>query len=100
MNDRIKNNELFDYYGVLLTEEEQEIYMDYNFNDLSLSEIAEQRQISRNAVHKRMKRMEQKLNWYEQKLKYKAKMEKIKVLVEQTNDQTVIQAFETIITSD
>ena len=32
---------LYDYYGVLLTEKQQNYFKDYYFNNLSLSEISE-----------------------------------------------------------
>ena len=38
---------LYDFYGELLTEHQKLIYEDFVLNDLSLSEIAEDREISR-----------------------------------------------------
>ena len=46
---------LFDYYGELLTEKQQTYFKDYYFNNLTLAEIAENENISRNAVHKQIK---------------------------------------------
>ena len=43
--------------------------MDYYFNNLSLGEIADNLEISRNAVHKQIKSAEAKLKEYEEKLK-------------------------------
>ena len=42
---------LFDFYGELLTEHQRSIYEDAVYNDLSLSEIAQERGISRQGVH-------------------------------------------------
>ena len=41
---------LYDFYGELLTEHQKLIYEDFVLNDLSLSEIAEDREISRQGV--------------------------------------------------
>ena len=42
---------LYDFYGELLTEHQKLIYEDFVLNDLSLSEIAEDREISRQGVY-------------------------------------------------
>ena len=56
---------LFDYYGELLTNKQQAYFKDYYFDNLTLSEIAENENISRNAVHKQIKDAENKLKHYE-----------------------------------
>ena len=61
-------NDLYDYYGVLLNEKQQEYFEDYYFNNLTLSEIAENNSISRNAIHKQIKEAESKLETFENKL--------------------------------
>ena len=50
--DRIYLNELFDYYNVLLTKKEQDIFIDHYEDDLSLQEIADNLNISKSAVGK------------------------------------------------
>ncbi|MBQ6817330.1 MAG: DNA-binding protein [Bacilli bacterium] len=59
---------LFDYYEVLFTEKQIEYFKDYYFYDLSLSEIAENHQISRSAVHDVIKKVHESLDDYEKKL--------------------------------
>ena len=59
---------LLDFYGELLTDKQREIYGAYFLYDLSLSEIAEQQTVSRQAVHDVVKRTEKILFRYEDKL--------------------------------
>ena len=59
---------LFDFYGELLTEHQQQIYEDAVNNDLSLGEIAAEQGISRQGVHDIMKRCDKILQEYEDKL--------------------------------
>jgi len=65
---------LNDYYGALLTEYQSEIVRLYYDMDMSLSEIAEQYQISRQAVRNVLVRSEEKLIEYEEKLGLVAKI--------------------------
>ena len=46
---------LFDYYGELLTEKQQTYFKNYYFDNLSLAEISENLNVSRNAIHKELK---------------------------------------------
>ncbi len=56
---------LFDCYEKLLNEKDKECFKYYYFDNLSLGEIADNLDISRNAVHKRLKKIEDELNFYE-----------------------------------
>ena len=60
---------LYDFYGELLTEKQKEIYELFYQNDMSLSEIASELEISRQAVRDQLKRTEKILSGYEEKLK-------------------------------
>jgi len=71
---------LFDYYGDLLTDRQQEIFKDYYFDNLTMQEIADNNNISKNAVHKTLNAINNKLRYYEQKLKLYEKSKKIKEL--------------------
>ncbi len=64
----LKQSLLYDFYGELLTEHQKSIYEDYVLNDLSLSEIASERGISRQGVHDMIKRCDNILAGYEEKL--------------------------------
>lgn len=68
---------LLDCYGKLLTEKQRET-LDYYYNeDLSLSEISEIVGISRQGVMDIIKRSEQQLNIFEQKLDLKVRFKSI-----------------------
>ena len=59
---------LYDFYGELLTKHQREIYEDVVINDMSLSEIAKEYNISRQGVHDLIKRCDKTLKEYEEKL--------------------------------
>lgn len=92
MENKIKISILCELYGKLLTEKQYEFLNDYYNNDLSLSEIAENNNITRQAVRDIIKKGEKKLFEYEEKLLFMKRMlnqeEKIqKVLSELTKIQ-------------
>jgi len=68
---------LYDYYGSLLTDNQQRIFEDTYFNDYSLAEISEINNVSRNAIHKQLKSIEEKLSLYEDQLGLLKKREEI-----------------------
>ena len=68
MEKIVEQGLLYDFYGELLTEHQRRIYEDVVFNDMSLSEIAEEQGISRQGVHDLLRRCDKQLRAYEQKL--------------------------------
>lgn len=68
MEKIVEQGLLYDYYGELLTEHQKKIYEDAVYQDLSLSEIAEEAGISRQGVHDLIKRCDKILQEYEEKL--------------------------------
>ena len=73
MDKKVEISMLWQIYGKLLTEKQYE-YIDYYYNqDLSLSEIAENDDITRQAVRDIIKKGERKLFEYEEKLLFMKK---------------------------
>ena len=87
---------LFDYYGGLLTEKQQTYFKDYYFDNLTLSEIAENENVTRNAVHKQIKEAENKLNHYEKILKQYENSQKIKNIIKDLDSKIKDQIEELI----
>ena len=74
LDEKVKMSMLFEFYGELLTEKQYEFIDDYYNNDLSLSEIAENNEITRQAVRDIIKKGEKKLFEFEEKLQIMKKM--------------------------
>ena len=68
MEKIVEQGLLYDFYGELLTPHQRRIYEDAVFNDLSLSEIAQEAGISRQGVHDLIKRCDRTLEEYESRL--------------------------------
>ena len=81
MND-IYYVKLFDYYGELFTDKQKEYFVDYYFNNLTLQEIADNNKVSKNAVHKNIKEIKEKLVYYEEKLNLYSNCKKIEKIIE------------------
>ena len=79
----INQGTLYDFYGRLLTVHQQRIYEDVVFNDLSLSEIAENEGISRQGVSDLIKRCNKALVSYEEKLGLIKKFDETKSYVKE-----------------
>lgn len=77
MENIVYLNNLYDIYKELLTQKQQKYFEDYYQNDLTLSEIAENNDVSRNAVHNQLKETIKNLENYEEKLKILEKKQKI-----------------------
>ena len=77
---------LYDYYGDLFNDNQRKCFESYYFDNLSLSEIAENSLKSRNAIHKLLKGVCNKLYEYESILKMYERSIKIKELISEIDD--------------
>ena len=64
----LRYSQLFDAYGALLTDSQREICEQYFLYDLSLSEIAEEKGVSKQSVSDTLKKSRELLDYYEEKL--------------------------------
>lgn len=95
MEEFVYYNNLYDYYKELLTLKQKEYFEDYYQNNLTLSEIADNYQVSRNAIHKQLKDTVKLLEEYESKLGLYEKFNKIISLVK--DDEKLLNEIERII---
>ena len=76
-------NMLFDFYGQLLTDRQKDFMELYYCHNLSLGEIADEFNVTRQAVYDTLKRAEQVISQYEAKLglvaKFKTERNKLAV---------------------
>ena len=82
MEEKIKISILCQIYGKLLTEKQYQILDDYYNNDLSLSEIAENNNITRQAVNDVINKGKNKLIEIEEKLLFMEKILKHEKIIE------------------
>ena len=80
INKREEIIELYDIYGSLLTDKQRMYFEEYYFMDLSLQEIADNYEISKNGVFDQIKRTIHTLELYEEKLMLSKKIDKINSL--------------------
>lgn len=89
MEEKVRISILLGIYGKLLTEKQYE-YMDLYYNqDLSLSEIGDNNDITRQAVRTILLKSKKKLEEYENQLKFMQKEEKIKKCIEELEKTNV-----------
>lgn len=89
-------NQLFDIYGLLLTEKQQSYFRLYYMEDYSLQEISEVFEVSRNAVFDHLKKAEDHLVFYEEVLCIKQKKNMRKAILDtlaETHDPLWIEAL-------
>jgi len=89
MNKQDKLILLFDYYGDLLSESQKNYFECYYFDNLTLSEIGENYNVSRNAVSKDLKLASEKLNNFEDKLRLIEKDDKLRKIVSKMKDEVL-----------
>lgn len=77
MEKRINTSLLLSFYGPLLTERQRQILRYHHEDDLSLSEIAELLGMTRQAAHDAIRRGENQLAQWEEKLKLHARWTRV-----------------------
>ena len=92
MEKLLEESLLYDFYGELLTSHQKDIYEDFVLNDLSLSEIAQERGISRQGVHDTVKRCRRQLQSYEDRLHLVERFMRIK-----RNISTIVDCSDSIL---
>ena len=73
---------LLDFYEPLMTEKQSELLRNYYDLDLSLSELAEDTGVSRQAVQFALKKAEKKLLSFEEKLRLRERYEASQALID------------------
>ena len=89
MDSVVYFNELYDLYGELLTEKQCQYFEDYYFNNLSFSEMAENYNVSRNAIFKQIHIVTDKLEEYERILELYKKKNKLLEIIDCIEDSDI-----------
>lgn len=77
MESIVRQGILYDFYGDLLSERQRRVYEEHVYHDLTLSEIASEYAISRQAAHDLVRRIDRKLENYEERLGLVARFRRI-----------------------
>ena len=83
MEKIVEQGLLYDFYGELLTDHQRQIYEAAVYNDMSLTEIADEHGISKQGVHDLIKRCTKALQGYEDSLHMIRRFEAIKSQAEE-----------------
>ncbi len=86
MEKFVERTLLYDFYGELLTKRQQQIYESVVLEDYSLSEVAEELNISRQGVHDMVRRCDRALEEYEEKLHLVEKFVNIRAQVQKIHE--------------
>ncbi len=78
MEEVVYYNDLYDLYGELLTEKQRKYFEDYYFQNYSYRELAEEYNISSNAIFNQIHVVLTKLEEYENKLKLLQKKNRLR----------------------
>ena len=97
MKEKVYITILYYYYGNLLTPKNKEYFESYYFSNLSLGEIASNFNVSRNAIHKQLKLIEDKLLKYEDCLHLYEKDKKLLEITKNIKDKDLKESIEELI---
>jgi predicted DNA-binding protein YlxM (UPF0122 family) len=90
-------NALYDCYKNLFTEKQQNYFEMYYWENLSLGEIADNNNVSRNAIHNQLKIMEEKLLELEEQLHLNYKKEKIINILTDKVDKKLLEEIKELL---
>ncbi len=77
---------LYDYYGRLLTEKQSRIFTLYHDDNLSLSEIGDELDVSKQGIHDALKKAETALEDFETKLRLVENSQKNEDIISNTKE--------------
>ena len=97
MDKMVYFNELYDLYGVLITDKQKNYFEDYYFNDFSFSEMAENYGVSRNAIFKQIHIVTDKLEEYEAVLKIYEKRNKLLEIAKAVDNESIKKQLEELL---
>lgn len=103
LDKKIEVIELYDIYQNLLTKKQKEYVEAYYYEDMSITEISDEFEVSRNAVHDQLKRTVAKLYDFEQHMNLREKnrkrnklIDKIKVMNKQVDLENLLEELEKV----
>ena len=97
MKELVYLNDLFDLYGELLTDKQQTYFKEYYFNNLSYGEIGDKYCTSRNDIFYQIKLNNEKLNFFEKKLKLYSKKQQINDIIKIESNEKVKRILENLL---
>lgn len=97
LEKKLEAIKLYDVYQDLLTEKQRQYVEAYYYDDLSITEISEDFDVSRNAVHDQVKRAVQKLYELESALQIIAKAKKRNVIIEKMKNEQNINTLQELV---
>ena len=96
MEERDKILNLYDTYKELLSNNEQKYFELYYFNDLTFNEIGEECNVSKSYVSKILKKIQNKLEDYEEKINMYRIKEELKEIIKDTKDKRITKLYDSI----
>lgn len=97
MIERERLIKLFDIYSSLFTDKQALYFKDYYYEDLSLSEIADNYNVSKTIVGKTINKVEKKLEEYEKDLNVLKIIDGLVAIKEKTNDSQIKKDIEDLL---
>lgn len=96
MEEVVYYNDLYDLYGELLTEKQRKYFEDYYFQNYSYRELAEEYNISSNAIFNQIHNVLAKLEEYENKLqllKKRNRLREISLIIDNKDIKEELENF-------